>query len=705
MFRTISAKIVIPALAILLISVIGAGFLSFNKTRTVLKERVTSRYLETSINKVTAQVNTIIGSAVETSRFLTRDPAVVRWVESGEEDEQLGNNIKDRLALLKEELGYYTTFLVPDTTRNYWADGHTHLETITQDDPDDSWYFDSMNMDSEYALNLDYNKELDDTYLFVNTQIRSDGEPIGIAGVGLQIDSLTESFRSLNITESSMVHLIDRKGSVLISSRKEAIGEQLSDIVPSTAASRVLEAAGNEKRELSVSSFSIESEAGNREVAWQEVPESDYTVIASVPSYELTGFIQPILRFATIAMLIAVAVASALLYLATVSITKPIKQVSRRLEEISEGEADLTQSIEVHTRDEVGTLSTSFNKFVSELRNIIDSIKQSFSKIEQENDEIATSSNETASAIYEIKQNVTSTQSEFENFQQRLSKSSSSFDEVTSNIQNLHNQIENQASAIEETTASVEEMNASIKNVSQTAEKRREDAEELTDVVSTTKANMQRVNKDVQDLNQRAEEMVKATDVINSISSQTNLLSMNAAIEAAHAGDAGRGFAVVAEEIRSLAESSAQNAKDISDGLKGSVEIIRNLGEISSKAEGDFDRIEKVSQNTIESLKEITSTMNELTTGTEEINRAISSLRDISSKVGESSTSIEKEVNGVQQEIQTVNNMSEQITGALSEIISGSEQINTAMNELNDSIQDLRESVGEISSTIGSFKT
>lgn len=703
MFHSIKNKIVIPVALVLIITIGGMGFYSFYKTSQLYNQNIKRDYLQSHIENVSARVSSIINKAVEISRLNAEDPAIKEWVGGQEQNEELGSLIKARLKVMNEELGYFTNFLVSGTTFHYWANGELSY-TIDENDPNNSWFFSALDMEENFQLNLDRDETLGDTLLFVNAVIRNQGSGIGITGVGLNINKLQQQFEEIHLTENSFVHLIDDSGRILISSSDKALGTNFEEFTVQNRESSLLETiAGSEESQESF--LQLELSGGNSNIIWRGIGDTQYKVVAVVPEAEMIGFIDAI-KFSTIfAVLFSLILSFFILILVALSISRPIKQISGRLEEIAAGEADLTQELSISGKDEVAVLSGAFNGFIRHLRMLINNIKDGMQSITYDKDEIATGSTETASAIYEIRRSIESIQHEFQTFNGEILKTSSSFTGMTDNVQNLRKEIENQGSAVEQTSASIEEMNASINAISKTSSVRKTEAEELVGVVNTMKTSMGGIQKDVQQLNNKAEEMTKATELINNISSKTNLLSMNAAIEAAHAGEAGRGFAVVAEEIRSLADHSATNAKNISTELKGSVEIIHKLDKTSTEATEQFGRIEKVTKNTMNSFVEIASTMAELSTGTEEINKAISSLRNISQGVGESSTTIESEIDEVQERVHTVSAMSEEMNAAINEIITGTEQINTAMNELNNNIQDLNSSIDGISGSIEKFKT
>ena len=415
---------------------------------------------------------------------------------------------------------------------------------------------------------------------------------------------------------------------------------------------------------------------------------------------ELLININVIIVMSVISILFSLAIA----FIFAHRIVKPITKVDSAVNEIASGNADLTQRINVDSNDEIGSLEKGFNKFIEKLQNIISQIQGSKTELTAVEDNLVSSISEASSSITEIISNIESVGGQVGSQVSAVSQTSAAVTEIAENINSLELMIQNQSEGVSNASSAVEEMIGNIKAVNQSVEIMAQSFSQL-EVTSRNGIDQQRfVDEQISEVSKQSKSLQDANTAIADIASQTNLLAMNAAIEAAHAGEYGKGFAVVADEIRKLSETSSDQSKKISAELHKIVDTINHVVEASAKSTESFGEVSNLIAETDSLVKQINSAMEEQQVGSRQILDSLSVMNNSTSEVKTASHEMKEGNEMILKEIQNLQNTTLVIKQSMNEMSIGAKHMNDTSSTLSNISAQVSDAISKIGQQIDLFK-
>ncbi|MCR5290495.1 MAG: HAMP domain-containing protein [Treponema sp.] len=415
----------------------------------------------------------------------------------------------------------------------------------------------------------------------------------------------------------------------------------------------------------------------------------------------VNSFVNKSVHLIIVSFVALFAVMFVVLFIILHGIIRPIRLTAKALSDISSGDADLTRRIAViPPTKEMRTVVDSFNGFAQNLQKMIVSIKTSSANLDIVSENMRDS-------VSSVSDSMTSIRLSIENIQEHIQKQSDGFDEtsqviqkVASSISNVNGMIDSQTKSIRDSSFSVAKLVKSIDQISESMETMADSFSQLDREARSGMEKQEKVNARISQIETQSQMLQEANAAIAAIASQTNLLAMNAAIEAAHAGESGKGFAVVADEIRKLSETSSGQSKTIGDQLKN---IQDSIGEIvaasldsSAAFSGVSDRIQQTDglvQSVRMSLEKQNEDSSHVISSLEGMDKNAEEVRKASSLMAEGSTHILDEMSRLQSSVDTVRNSIETMSMHAQEVVKTGMNLDQCVEELNMNVNKLGEDV------------
>lgn len=643
---TIRRKLIFAFVFVLLVPSVSIGLISYQSAQSELEKSMMQTARE-SIQLINSSLNAQLDPIKEDIEYFAQTAKTANSKVDIDDIEKIKMKFNQYMQTKPSAQAIYIGFDTGDMIIS-----PTSVQLPDDYDPRDRpWYTLAMENKGEVVIT--------DPYIDANTnetsvtfaKVLNDGS--GVVAVDININLLSEVTSKVKVGREGYVTIIDKTQTYLIhpiSQGEKVTGDWVENLFESENGS-----------------FSYIIDGSNKQMDFITNELTGWKIAGTIYSSETTDVAKGILQDTLIVIFISFVLGGIIIFVIIRSILQPIRKLIRTSEQISNG--DLGVEIDTKSNDEIGKLSKSFHKMVENLRTVIVNLQTASERVSSSSEELIASADQTTAGTKQVTEAIQQVASGAENQTVKIQANNTALEEVLQGVLRISSSSQNVLDLAQETVNEAEIGGQFVKN--------------NLDQMRFIHASVSESNRVIQSLSNRSQEIGKILDAISDIANQTNLLALNAAIEAARAGEHGKGFAVVADEVRKLAEQSQASAGQISS-------LISSIQQDTSKS---VDVMNEVSKNAEEGLAISTETSEKFDLILNQMNMMTPQIEEVSATVQQITAAVQ-EVSASANELAIIakesSATSEEVAATTEQQLASMEEITMASKALTDMAEELQ---------------